>query len=391
VVRAATTPAKTGTTGVQYSFPALEAVDDSGVISNKSVKVLGPWGDEVTTTTGAAGTFAPTLPGRYTLVYSATDGAGNKGEARYAVNVILGAIYGNSDKVPAADLLDVDFWNADRTGIADGAKLTDHSPYNREFTRVTGAPITMNTELGKPVATFNNSTDQAYRTAWTEADYALENDGYSFETTFSMPASAPWTGDQSIFSNQQSAGVGFDAYKIGSANCFLTEQQKAGHDFCVTLWTSPMAAKRVSVALDYDTWYQVVATNDLAMERLYVNGEPVAETAGARAPASPTGGANNWVIGGDAAPGNATQFPFTGMISSARIWSNPLTPSAIAALYAGDEDPAGPGTGGAGGPGTPGGALAFTGSSLGGPLGLALGLLLVGAFAFITVRRRSAR
>lgn len=178
---------------------------------------------------------------------------------------------------------------------------------------------------------------------------------------------------------------------LGSANCFLTAVQKAGHDFCVTLWTAPMAAKRLSVALDYDTWYQVVATNDLAMERLYVNGEPVAETTGARAPASPSGGANNWVIGGDASPSNGVSLPFTGMISTARIWSNPLTPDAIAALYAGDDDPTGPGTGGPGDGGSAApGDLAYTGSVILGPLALALLLLLAGTAALVR-RRRTAR
>jgi hypothetical protein len=83
----------------------------------------------------------------------------------------------------------------------------------------------------------------------------------------------------------------------------------------------------------------VVATNDLASERIYVNGELAAEAGGAKAPATPNAGATNWVIGGDAAPGNAVSNPFTGMMSSARIWSNPLTPGDIAALYAAQPTP----------------------------------------------------
>ncbi|MDF1477501.1 metallophosphoesterase [Leifsonia sp. H3M29-4] len=332
-VRAVSALATTGTTGVAYSFPALESVDDSGVLEQTSITVIGPWGDDVVSTTGAGGVFTPQLPGRYTLVYAATDGAGNDNAARYSVTVTLGATSGTSDEVPAADMLDVDFWNASRTGVADGAALTDHSPYDREFTRVTGAPISMNEELRKPVATFANSNDLSYRTAWSESDYALQNDGYSFESTFNMSSSSPWNEYQNVFSNQQGAGVGFDAYKIGSSDCFLTTEQKAGHDYCVTLWTEPSADDRLSVALDYDTWYQVVATNDLASERIYVNGELAAETGGAKAPSAPGDGTANWVIGGDAAPGNGVSNPFTGMISSARIWSNPLTPGDIAGLY----------------------------------------------------------
>lgn len=296
----------------------------------------------------APGTFAPQLPGRYTLEYAATDGAGNENAARYTVIVALGATYGTNDEVPSADLLDVDFWNADRTGVADGADLTDHSPYHREFTRVTGAPITMDTELGKPVATFSNSNDLSYRTAWSESDYLLQNDGYTIESTFNMSSSAPWDDYQNVFSNQQGAGIGFDAYEIDSSDCYLTDEQKVGHDYCVTLWVEPSADDRLSVGLDYDTWYQVVATNDLTKERIYVNGELAAEVGGALAPYTPEPGATNWVIGGDASGDNSVSNPFTGMISTARIWSNPLTPSDIEALYENSQDPTDPG-----GPGDP--------------------------------------
>ena len=339
-VRAVTSPATTGTTGIQVAFPALESVDDSGVVTDTAITVVGPWGDEVETSTGAAGSFTPEFPGIYTLVYSATDAAGNENSVRYAVAVALGATSGTSDDVPAADMLDVDFWNAARTGVADGAALTDHSPFDREFTRVTGAPITMNTELGKPVATFTNSTDQAYLTPWSDSDYALQNDGYTFEATFNMSSASTWNSYQNVFSNQDSGGVGYDLYEIGSGDCFLTTEERAGHDYCVTLWTNPSpSAGRVSAALDYDTWYQVVATNDLGAERLYVNGELVGEKSGAVAPRIP--GGTNWVIGADTA-GSGASNPFTGMISSARIWSNPLTPGDIEALYEASTEPVDP-------------------------------------------------
>src|SRR5690606_482174 len=121
-----------------------------------------------------------------------------------SVTVKLGATSGTSASVPRADMLDVDFWNDARTAPSATADLADHSTYDREFTRVTGAPITMDEELGKPVATFTGSTDQAYQTPWSADDYALQNDGYTFEATFSMSSSAPWTDYQDVFSNQQS-------------------------------------------------------------------------------------------------------------------------------------------------------------------------------------------
>ncbi len=174
---------------------------------------------------------------------------------------------------------------------------------------MTGAPITMDSELGKPVATFNNSNDLSYRTAWSESDYDLQNDGYSFEATFNMSSSAPWDDYQNVFSNQEGAGIGFDAYEIDSSDCYLTDEQKAGHDYCVTLWVEPSADDRLSVGLDYDTWYQVVATNDLTKERIYVNGELAAEVGGAKAPFTLEPGADNWVIGGDASGGNSVSNP----------------------------------------------------------------------------------
>ena len=82
-----TSPATTGTTGIQVAFPALESVDDSGVVTDTAITVVGPWGDEVETSTGAAGSFTPEFPGIYTLVYSATDAAGNENSVRYAVAI----------------------------------------------------------------------------------------------------------------------------------------------------------------------------------------------------------------------------------------------------------------------------------------------------------------
>ncbi|MCS5719223.1 metallophosphoesterase [Herbiconiux sp. CPCC 205763] len=86
-VRAVSAPVGAGTAGVESSFPALESVDDSGVVAETSITVLGPSGDELGSTTGAAGAFTPELPGGYTLVYAATDGAGNENSARYSVTV----------------------------------------------------------------------------------------------------------------------------------------------------------------------------------------------------------------------------------------------------------------------------------------------------------------
>ncbi len=68
-VRAVSTPATTGTTGLEFTLPALESVDDSGVVAEMSITVIGPWGDEVVSTTGAAGVFTPAAGQVHTRVH----------------------------------------------------------------------------------------------------------------------------------------------------------------------------------------------------------------------------------------------------------------------------------------------------------------------------------
>ncbi|MGD8168927.1 fibronectin type III domain-containing protein [Herbiconiux sp. P16] len=86
-VRAVSVPVAEGTAGIESPFPALESVDDSGTIAETSITVLDASGDEVGSSNGEADVFTPELPGTYTLVYAAIDGAGNENSARYAVTV----------------------------------------------------------------------------------------------------------------------------------------------------------------------------------------------------------------------------------------------------------------------------------------------------------------
>jgi hypothetical protein len=335
-VRAATTPAATGTTGASYDVPALQVVGDASTITNTSITVLGPWGDESASLDADGGSFTPAQPGAYTLVYAARDAEGKGNEQRYPVT-ISGDTAEPSETLPAADMIDVDFWNADRSGIAESAALTDHSPNDRIFQRVTGAPIAMDAELGKPVATFTQrpAVAEPWKTAFSLADYELFNDGYAIETSFKI---SPFTGTYlNVFSNQQSAGVGFDIESRG------TEAE-------LIMYTSPApsSGSRPSVRLQFDTWYQVVGINNGAHMRLYVNGELVATAPTGGTPVN-TPGANSrwWVIGGDTGGSNDVTNPFLGVISTARIWSNPLSSGDVAALYAASEisGPAAPETG----------------------------------------------
>ncbi len=306
-----------------------------------SVTVLGPWGDEVASTTGAAGVFTPQLPGKYTLEYSATDGAGNDNS-----RAVLRDRRARGDLRRRATWLRPPTFSTSTSGtpVAPASPTAPTSPTTRpttaSFTRVTGAPITMDEELGKPVATFANSDDLSYRTAWSESDYALQNDGYAFEATFNMSSSAPWDRLPEHLQQPGGRGVGFDAYEIDSGDCFLPEEQKAGHDYCVTLWREPSADDRLSVATRLR--HLVPGRRD---ERPHP-GAPLRQRrarrrGGWREGAVHAGGRRGPTGSSAATPasGNRVSNPFTGMISSARIWSNPLTPDHVAALLRGVHEP----------------------------------------------------
>ena len=86
-VRAVSAPATTGTAGAEFAFPELESVDDSGTVTASSITIVGPSGNALSSTTGAQGAFTPLTSGTYTLVYAATDGAGNDNSVRYPVTV----------------------------------------------------------------------------------------------------------------------------------------------------------------------------------------------------------------------------------------------------------------------------------------------------------------
>jgi hypothetical protein len=86
-VRAVSVPATTGTAGVEFSFPKLESVDDSGTVAGTSITIVGPSGNPLEWTDGAEGTFTPLTAGTYTLLYAAIDGAGNDNSVEYPVTV----------------------------------------------------------------------------------------------------------------------------------------------------------------------------------------------------------------------------------------------------------------------------------------------------------------
>ncbi|MCU1412422.1 MAG: hypothetical protein JWR04_3129 [Rhodoglobus sp.] len=117
-VRAISAPATTGTAGVPFAFPKLESVDDSGVVATTSIAVTGPSGNRLASTTGAAGVFTPRVAGTYTLVYAATDGAGNDNSVPYSVTVAPAAPGAEPEPEPVPDsVLD----SAPTGGVTTGA------------------------------------------------------------------------------------------------------------------------------------------------------------------------------------------------------------------------------------------------------------------------------
>ena len=102
-----------------------------------------------------------------------------------------------AEPIPSADLLDVDF---------GGGTVADLSPRAHAVTQGT-APIAVDAGLGKEAATYSGSSAQGSRIAWSDADYALTQDGFAIETVTKVPAI---TTERDMISNTQVAGQGLE-------------------------------------------------------------------------------------------------------------------------------------------------------------------------------------
>ncbi|WP_341978048.1 metallophosphoesterase [Microbacterium sp. LTA6] len=210
------------------------------------------------------------------------------------------------EQMPKADLLDVSF--------ADG-KAADASPKAWTLTAGSAAKVADDADLGAQVAVGAQGTASAIRTAaWSDADYARLQDGFTLDVTFKVDSiDKPVGGYVDIFGGMQGGGIGLEAVRTSSAENFDLE-----------FWYSN---PRPTVQLEYGTWYHVTGWYDGTDARLYVDGLEVASADSVTFPVKPTSAeARYMTIGGDAnTSGSLDDATFNGRIASAEIYSTALS------------------------------------------------------------------
>ena len=241
-----------------------------------------------------------TYSARVEALTSFEDGDGTSGTA-----IDSGADTVTTPQAPApSPLFDVDFGRGnadDRYGHVATAS-GDASRIERDDT------------LGRDVLRVRN--DGGYGYPLTEKDYDRIGDGFTMDTVF---RTADVTTDQCIFSNQQSAGMGFEV-----ENGKLEFWMNAGSGL-----------SKPSVAIEPNTWYHAAAVYDGSTITLYLNGKEVASakaTGGLKVPAA---AARHLYIGADTSSTGTSEIRLRdGAVALARMTAQVLDADDVARLYA---------------------------------------------------------
>lgn len=307
---------------VDHGFvaPAPQAVDNSGVVK-VALEVTDPAGGVVEAARMDDGryTFTPTSVGAHTVTYVVTDAAARQAQASFTVTASKGsaAMAELLEPLPVADLLDLDFV---------GGKPADRSPRAHAIT-AGNAPVSTDVALGTEVAAFTGNSAQGSRIPWSDADYAKTEDGFSIESVFTVPAI---TTERDMISNTQSAGQGLEMLP-GSQTGRVTPE----------LWVrvgGKYVVARAENAVTAGRWTHVVATYDASTGalRVFVDGREAgsAVATGGGKVQNPSGAARAFVVGGDISSSGTVEYPFEGVISTANIFSEPLSATAVSRLAA---------------------------------------------------------
>ncbi|MGW1469101.1 LamG-like jellyroll fold domain-containing protein [Streptomyces sp. NPDC002308] len=207
-------------------------------------------------------------------------------------------------QVPAPDILAVDF--TDRTPADHAQGL---APTVKGVPQITGDP-----GAGKPVATFNGTSD-AYTYPFA-GQWSKLTGGFSVGCRFRWNgATVPATGQKAICSNAQSGGADL---QIDSGRLAFSVNV-GGY----TYTRAPIVPGR---------WYDAVATWDGHDVKLYVDGVLASATAAAGALTVPASGAQNWTLGADSAAAGGIETPSPVSISTADVWTGALTADEVAAF-----------------------------------------------------------
>ncbi len=168
---------------------------------------------------------------------------------------------------------------------------------------------------GKYISSFDG--ESAYMFSGIEEFYGMLTESITFETYFSMDAFA--SDYSNVFSNQQSAGIGIDVGSSGSLDMYVNVDGEY---------------KKVSVSIETNKFYHLIATYDGINLKLYIDGKLVGTTSANGAIKWPwEAEARKLVVGGDSAIWGGAEYMMKGKISVANIYSTVLTSAEVQNVY----------------------------------------------------------
>lgn len=252
----------------------------------------------LTSSVTVSGAVDTTKVGQYTLVYSVTDAAGNKGTATRVISV--------STEMPmtATPLFDVDF--AAGTAVEN---ITGKLPKT-----VFGTPaIAEETVLDKPAASFDG-VDDAYLydfPQWSQISKKL-----TVDCTFRLNATLPAEPTHNICASHEAGG-----YAITVTSSKVRWSVYIGGAYRTV--TAPVKSNR---------WYHAALTYDGAVLRGFLDGAEVGDIPIAGTIGLPSGTARTIAIGADTASNNRVSDFADVTVSGNRVWDAVAEPAQIAAL-----------------------------------------------------------
>lgn len=209
-----------------------------------------------------------------------------------------------AQEIAQADLLDI---RITEEGMVDDARGVP--------ARVSGAPVfAVDPALESPVAVFDGQ-DDAIQFNIGDQDEALA-DGFAVECTFRL--NGEFTNEKSICANKEAGGFALALY-----NNNLSFNINVGSGY-----------QQARAEVDPDRWYHAVGVWDGNEARLYLNGELVDSKATSGDYNLPADNADSFTLGGDTNRSDSPQLLADASIRTARLFSEPITQTDVAGLYA---------------------------------------------------------
>ncbi len=207
--------------------------------------------------------------------------------------------------IPVADILDIDFRDGTPDDAARGLTPT-----------MFGDPEIVADVARARTAIALDGNDAAL---YSMADqFAAMSTGFAVECSFRYDGTTLGGAEQDICGAKEAGGM---ATTVSAGNVNFMAHIGGGY-------------KTVRVPIEANTWYHTVAVWDGVALKLYVDGEEVAQLAATGDFKEPSAGARNFVLGGDAQPGNGVGFHAATTVDTARVYSSALTVDEVQALAA---------------------------------------------------------